>query len=195
MPRILNRIARGVVAAELPIIVLISPALLFPSPRRLLVLLVVPVIWLCARLTTGCAIPRTPLNVVLWLLLFMVGVSLYATFDVSYSLGKVAGVLLGVLLLWAVVQGVRTRADLEWATWGFVVCGAGLAVIGLLGTNWSEKFPMLGFIASRLPRLIRGVPGAVDGLHPNAVAGCLVLFIPVQLAVLARPSHDWRCLF
>jgi len=117
---------------------------------------------------------------------------LYATFDIRFSLGKVSGVVLGVLLFWAVVRWTRTRERLTLALAAFLLAGGGLAIIGLLGTNWFDKFPVLGAVVSRLPRAIRGVPGAEEGFHPNAVAGCLVLFIPLQLALLSGVRHAWK---
>jgi putative inorganic carbon (HCO3(-)) transporter len=186
----ISRPAGVVAAVEIPILLAIAPALLFPTPRRLMVLALVPIVWACARTATGRAVPRTPLNVVLYVLLAMVAVSLYATFDIQFSLGKVSGVLLGVLLYWAVVRWVTTPERLRFATGAFLLAGAGLAVIGVLGTNWFEKFPLLGAVAAKLPKAIRGIPGAEEGFHPNAVAGCLVLFVPLQIALLlARPSR------
>ena len=113
----------------------------------------------------------------------MTGVSLYATFDVRFSLGKISGVLLGVLLYWAVTRWMTTASRLRMGTLAFLMAGAGLAVVGLLGTNWFSKFPVFGAVISRLPAAIRGVPGAEEGFHPNAVAGCLVLFVPLQLGL------------
>lgn len=180
-----GRITASVASAELLILVLISPALLFPSPARLLVMLAVPVMWLCIRQETGHAIPPTPLNPALLLLLVMVGVSLLVTFDVRFSLGKVAGVILGVLVFWAVSRWVTTPGRFAAATIVFLLCGGVLAVIGLLGTNWSAKFPLFPAVIDRLPKIIRGVPGAESGFQPNGVAGCLVLFVPLQVALLA----------
>lgn len=183
--RIFVRISTSVAAAELLILILISPALLFPTPMRMLVLLVVPIVWLCARHVNGHLIPPTPLNGALLLLLVMVGVSLLVTFDVRFSLGKVAGVILGALMFWAVSRWVTTPWRLSAATMAFLLCGGVLAVIGLLGTNWINKFPVLGAVINRLPKAIRGLPGAESGFQPNGVAGCLVLFVPLQVALLA----------
>ena len=186
----LNGISRFVVAAELPVLVATAPLLLFPTPRRLLVLLVVPLIWTCARIATGRFVPRSPLNVALALLLATVGLSLWATFDPVFSLGKVSGVILGALLYWAVVRWTSTRAKLTLGIAAFACAGASLAVIGLLGTQWTEKFQMFKPVIAMLPRVIRGVPGADDGFNPNAVAGCLVLFLPLQAALAcARAPH------
>ena len=187
----LQRCARLIASAELPIVAAIAPVLLFPTPNRLVSLLVVPVVWLCAWMASGRAIPRTPLNLALWLLLTMVAVSLYATFDVRFSLGKVSGVVLGVLVFWAVTRWITTRERLSLGLIAFVLAGGALAVIGLLGTSWFDKFPMLGMVIRRLPKAIRGVPGAEEGFQPNAVAGCLVLFVPLQVALLAGRAQEW----
>ena len=176
----LTRLAAVVTAAELPILLVIAPALLFPSPARLTVLVVVPVVWLCARAATGELIPCTPLNTSLWLLAGCVGMSLVATFDMQYSLGKVAGVILGMLLFWAVTRRLTSRNWLRLGVAGFSLAGAVLALLGLLGAN----VPVL-------PETIRGIPGARQGFNPNAVSGCLVLFIPLQAVLLSREVRTW----
>lgn len=180
-----RRLCKAIVSCELPVVLAIAPALLFPTPKRLLLLVVVPFIWACARIAGGRFIPPTPLNAALWLLLTMAGVSLWATFDVTFSLGKLSGLVLGVLLYWTVARWLTTPGRLRLATAGYILSGAGLAVIGLLGTRWIGKFPLLSDVAERLPTVIRGIPGAADGFQPNAVAGCLVLFVPLQIALLA----------
>jgi putative inorganic carbon (HCO3(-)) transporter len=190
-----RRLPHVVGALDLPVLLVIAPALLFPTPRRLLVLAVVPVVWLCLWLSGDRPIPRTPFNTPLGVLLVMVGVSLFATFDVGLSLGKVAGVVLGALLFWALVRWINTPARLRVATTAFVLAGVALALIGLFGVDYSRfaarfpddpgKFPIFATMARRMPQLIRGLPGAESGFNPNAVAGSLVLFIPLQVALLA----------
>ncbi len=189
----LVRLARLVVTAELPVVLAIAPALLFPSPRRLVILAVVPITWLCARIAGGPCIPRTPMNAGLWLLLTMVGLSLYATLDVNYSLGKVSGVALGVLTFWATTRWLSTPSRLRAGTAVFVLIGVGVALLGLLGTTGPVKVLGLGAIALHLPRVIRGIPGAQEGFNPNAVAGCLVLFVPLQLTLFVTGAN--RSLF
>lgn len=148
----------GVAAAELPLLLLISPALLFPSRARVCLALLVPLTWLCHRRLGGRWIPATPLNTSLVVLLVMVGVSVVATFDIAFSLGKISGVVLGVLLFWAITRWMTTPHTLKIGTIVYVMAGAGLAVIGLFGTNWIGKFSVLGAVIQRLPRVIRGVP-------------------------------------
>src|SRR5262245_61951793 len=115
---------RKLAALELPLIIAISPALLFPSPSRLIVLLLVPVVWIALRLDGQPILPATPLNAALALLLAMVFVSLFTTIDVALSLGKVSGVVLGVLLFWAICRWLTTEERLRIATGAFLGCGA-----------------------------------------------------------------------
>lgn len=193
-----HRLAHLIVAAELPALLIVSPALLFPTPRRLVVLAVVPVFWLCARIADGRSVPRTPMNAALGVMLMMVGVSLLATFDIRFSLGKVSGLVLSVLLYWAISRSLTTARRLKAGTVAFVIAGVGLAVVALLGTDFGKlalgtpaKIPALIAIAARLPPVIRGVPGAEEGFDPNGVAGVLVLFVPLQLALLAARADRW----
>jgi O-antigen ligase len=142
-------------------------------------------LWWAAKRDSGRLLPSTPMNVTVAVLLGMVGVSLFATFDIGVSLGKVSGVLLGVLLFWAVARFTVTTGRLRLCVGAFVAAGAGLAIIGLLGTSGSAKMPWLGQISVRLPWLIRDIPGAEQGFNANAVAGSLALFLPLQIALLA----------
>lgn len=178
-------------AAEPYVVMAIAPALLFPTPTRLSVVVAVGAVWWACRRVTGHLLPPTPLNASLFVLLAMTGVSLWATYDVQQSLGKVAGVVYGTMVFWAVARWTDSERRVAIITGGFVLAGAGLAVLGLLGTNWFVKFPPLAAIVERLPRVIRGVPGAEDGFNPNAVAGCLVLFIPLQIALLSAAARGW----
>lgn len=134
-------------------------------------------------------IPRTPLNLPILVLLVMAGVSLLATFDVRVSAGKVAGLAIGTGVFWAVTRWIDTRARLDTALTVFVVTGATLAAVGLLAVNWIDKFPMFSAVIASLPRAIRGLPGAERGVHPNEVAGCLVLFVPLQIAFLVERTR------
>jgi putative inorganic carbon (hco3(-)) transporter len=182
----LRAFVHTLVEAEVALVLLIAPLLLFPSPRRMLVLAVVPLVWLAARMSTGTWLPRTPLNSVLVVLLAMVGASLWATYDPLASLGKVTGLVLGVCLVWAVARLTVTPSRLRLGVLAFLAAGACLALTGLVGTNWASKFPVLDSIIARLPKAIRGVPGAREGFQPNEVAGCLILFVPLQAALTYR---------
>ena len=176
---------------EIPVLLAISPVLLFPAPGRLVVLAVVPVLLAAASISTGRAIPRTAMNVALSFLLAMVVVSLFVTIDIGVSLGKVCGVLLGALLFWAIARWVTNADRLQFATRVFLLAGVGLAAAGLFGANWDNKFAAVGAITSHIPAAIRGVPGAEVGFNTNAVGGCLILFVPLQVSLLMLGTDGW----
>jgi putative inorganic carbon (HCO3(-)) transporter len=63
--------------------------------------------------------------------------------------------------------------------------GAVIAGAGIIGTNWLFKLPVLEGVVRRLPAVLRNLPGAEAGFHPNEVAGTLLWFVPLQVALLA----------
>lgn len=179
-------------ALDLVAVAIAAPFLLFPSPGRIVAALLMPAIWIAHAYAGEHLIPPTPFNRPLLLLLLMVGVSLGVTFDLQFSLGKIAGVLLGTFVVWASARWTTTRTRLQLAAWVFQAAGAGLATIALLGTNWFAKFTMFRAITIHLPAVIRGLPGAEEGFQPNAVAGLLILFVPFQLALLVQARRRAR---
>src|SRR5262249_6110489 len=127
----------------------------------------------------------------LLLLLIMVGVSTFVTFDLQFSLGKICGLLLGVLLYLGITGWTTSRARLGLLVAILPAAGGSLAVLALLGTNFAAKFPGPGSLIAHLPKAIHGVPGAEEGFQPNGVAGALVMFPPAQIAVWLAGRHGW----
>jgi putative inorganic carbon (HCO3(-)) transporter len=166
------------------LLILAAPFLLFPSPRRSLELLVVPILWGIAWLTTRKPLPNTPLNLPLFLTMLMVLVSLYATYDIAFSLPKIAGMVLGVGMYYALVHSARAEKSVRVGLLVFLVTGLGIAGAGLLGTQWFDKFAFLQPLATRIPFLIQGLPGAESGLHPNEVAGALLWVLPLLVILV-----------
>lgn len=188
----LRRVTAFVTHTEVAWLLLMAPALLFPSAARSAFLLGLPALWLCAWHAQGRPVVRTPLDVSVAVLLLMVLVSLYATFDLGFSLPKIAGVLLGVATYYALVRWIDSPLRLSLALAGFVAAGAGFALLALLGTGWGPKFGPLAALAERLPQALV-LPGAEEGFQPNVVGATLLLFIPLQLALLhaARQRQAW----
>jgi putative inorganic carbon (HCO3(-)) transporter len=130
------------------------------------------------------AFPLTPFNAALLLLALMVLVSEWATFDLSYSLPKISGMVLGLGVFFAVArEGERPRG--WWLSLlAFSGVGLGITILGIFGTRWaSSKITLLDPIIARLPMLLTGLQGAESGFHPNEVAGALSWVLPVMLAV------------
>lgn len=135
---------------------------------------------------------RTPLDLPILLLAFMVLVSLYATYDISVSLPKISGMVFGIGVYYAVVAAGRTPRGwrLGWALW--LAAGAGVALLGLLGSKWMDKFPVFGPAIALLPTRLTGLPDAEQGFHPNEVAGTLVWVVPGFAALLAHAVRSFR---
>ncbi len=165
---------------ELFLVLLLAPLLAFPplgQPWLLFVAFLLPVLWLIKPP------PITPLNGSLLLLLASVLLSLAASFDIAYSTPKVLGVVLGAAFFFAVVRALLSRGALDFAIETYAAAGGALAAIGILGTNWIGKVGALQSLTARVPAVIRGVPGQQEGFQPNAIAGALLFFIPLQLAL------------
>lgn len=140
---------RFIARVEVATLILLSPLFLFPPTGRVLLTAIVllPVPWLVSLAQTGEPFPRTALNGSLLLLLVMVAVSLYATFDILFSASKVLGVVFGVALFFAIVRSARLGIAIDL----FVLGGTALAALGVLGTNWMAKMPALASVTSHLP--------------------------------------------
>jgi hypothetical protein len=74
------------------------PLAMYPSPTRVVALVLIPILWAIRKMGYGRFLPPTPLTTSLALLLLAVLVSLYATFDMLFSLGKIAGLTNGIAL-------------------------------------------------------------------------------------------------
>jgi O-antigen ligase len=144
----------------------------------------VPLFWTALWWTGQRPVPRTPLDSALILLVSVLAMSTIITPSLEVSLGKLSSVALGLLLFWALVQWTAERDRFVTALWGFVAGGTALALLGLFGTKVYSRFPLIETVALRIPQLIQGVPSAESGFNPNAVAGALTLFIPLQAALL-----------
>jgi putative inorganic carbon (HCO3(-)) transporter len=179
----ISRAAEWVVRLELPILLLSSPFLLFPHAARSPVMLVVPLLWVARKLARGRFVRRTPLDWPLALLLLMVLVSVAVTFDILFSLPKVAGIVLGVGFFYALAE--LESKWLRHAVAIYLLGGVGLAALGILGAQRLNKFPFLDGLLYRIPLAFRGVQGAESGLQPNEVAGALLWFIPLYFALAA----------
>jgi len=171
--------ASAIVRFEWLGLLLAAPLLLFPDPRRALALLIVPVLWISRRIARGRFIDHTPLDIPLALMALMVLVSLYATFDIAYSLPKVAGMVLGLGVFYAIVAGTGGRTSRILAGGAFLVGGVAVGALGLAGTRWIHKFAPFESILARLPARLTGLPGAAEGFHPNEVAGALLWVAPL----------------
>jgi putative inorganic carbon (HCO3(-)) transporter len=113
----------------------------------------------------------------------MMLVSLYATYDINFSLPKIAGVILGLGLFFSLVRLAQAEKGLWIAIVIFFTTGSVIAGVSFLGMRQFEKFALLTPIISHLPAAITGFPGAEAGFHPNQVAGALLWVLPMFLSL------------
>ncbi|MBI1877582.1 MAG: O-antigen ligase family protein [Chloroflexi bacterium] len=168
----------------LGLLLLAAPFLLFPNGYGLLALLILPTIWLIRWVLVGSLAPRTPFNWPILLVLLMVLTSMWATFDLSFSIGKIAGVLLGIVIFYAVIDLADTKSSLQTVITFFILTGIGLATVAALGTQWRYRFPLIQPLLDQLPRLLQDVRGAESGFNSNEVGGILIFFVPLQFVLL-----------
>ena len=182
---------------EAGVVVLAAPFLLFPTLRPRLtvgVSVALLLVWLVRWIAIGRPGTRTPLDVSLLLLMLMVPVAVWASALPELTAPKVTGLVLGLATFRATVNAVHTPRHLKVAVALFLALGLCLVTIGLVSTAWTGKWPALQPVLGRIPRLVRGLPGAEMGIHPNELAGTLLLFLPVTLAVVSMQGIDRRWL-
>ena len=170
---------------------LIAPLLFFPRIEWIWIAFCVPILWIVDLVRRGRALDRTPLNVSLASLLVMALVSVYATFDIEFSLPKLAGLLLGVFLYFGLVRFVgRSDTRLRLAVLAFCAGGIALVPVCLLGTQWKSKLPLLGDVVRLFPVRLTGLPGAEEGFNANPVGGSAILFLPLLFLLVRRSFRN-----
>ena len=170
---------------------LIAPLMFFPRIEWIWIAFCVPILWIVDLVRRGQALDRTPLNASLALLLVMALVSVYATFDVEFSLPKLAGLLLGVFVYFGVVRFVgQSDSRLRIAVLAFCAGGVALVPVCLLGTQWKLKLPLLGEVAGLFPVRLTGLPGAEEGFNANPVGGSAILFLPLLFLLVRRSFRN-----
>ncbi len=191
------QIAGWVAERELWLLLIITPLLLFLNPLTPLGLALVPVPWFCRWAVRGRPTVRTPLDVPILGLLLMTIVSLYPAVDVSWSMPKLCGIILGVAVFYGLVNGARTRREVWALAMVLVLAGLGVSLVGLASiSQWPRsKVFTAPEVYKSLPHLIKKVPRSRLEFNPNEVGGALTLFIPLQLSLLVASlrtrSEDW----
>ena len=165
-------------------LLLLAPLFLFPRPAFAPAMLVLPLLWWLRKQEKGYFFPRTPLDWPILLMVMMVLVSLFATFNLAFSLPKLAGLLFHIAVFYAVVEAVQSRQGLLQSLGLYLLLGLIVVGLGIISTQWLFKVPLFNNITDRIPRLVQNLPNAETGIHPNQLAGALLWFFPLQLSLL-----------
>lgn len=138
--------------------------------------------------------PLTPAAWPLALLLTLAGINLLITPDRSASLPQITRLALGALAFGWIVSVCQTERSNRLAAHGLALAGLGLAGLALFTVRWPlEKLP---FIPAEiyLPLSAR----LAESIHPNVMAGYLVLLAPLPAAAVlwrATGERPWEAWF
>ena len=181
------------VSNELAWLLVGAPFLVFPHlapAATAFILLMRPLLWILRWRVRGRLTAPSPLDWPILGLLLGLLASYLVSGDRSLSLSKASGLLLGVALYYALVNRSNAWGLRWWLPW----LGAGVALLGLVGTDWvAFKLPLLSPLYRHLPRLVRDVPRTMQGgFHPNEVGGAMAMCIPLALAALLGPRPEQR---
>jgi len=172
-------------------LLLIAPFLLFATPARAPMLLVIPALWVVRRVILGRFTPGTPVDIPLLVLMVMAGVGFCVSPDPRWSQFKVDALLLGVGLLYASVDLLRPTGRMEWVLPGVIALSFAFLGLGLLGTRWVSKISSLNVMTAGLPGGLAWLPEGETSFNPNVIGGALLLVIPFNLTILGwamRPA-------
>ena len=173
---------------------LLAAPLLFAArlPQGLLTLAVLVLlgVFIVRGLFTRSWLPRTAVDGPNILLLLLLPMGLWASTDMSVSWPVIYKVIAG----FAIFYGLAGLAGSRWMRalpWLVLIASAGLALVVLLGTNWTtSKLPWVpDAVYERLPTLL--LPGRTQGFHPN-VAGAAMSWLLLPAVALAAWAYDRR---
>ncbi|MBE0688245.1 MAG: hypothetical protein IH585_19800, partial [Anaerolineaceae bacterium] len=161
------------------ILLAVAPLFILIQPEQSWLLLLLPIMWLIALLAKKQPIPTTPMTLALLVISIQVLVSLYATYDIAVSLQKVAGVVWGMAVFFALVNFGKKSLGILLSSLVFMVGGAGISLLGLLGIEWpTNKIIFFNSLYAEFPKISAFIPGLTEGFHPNEVGGALTWIIP-----------------
>lgn len=189
---------------QLLVLLSLTPVFLFPSRRTLWFILLIPILFVLKIWIKKSLFPRTLLDWPLFLLLFQIFVSCLLVPDLFFSLPKISGVLLGILLYYSLTAVLIDVDSIRLGTVMFLSGGTVFSIIGLLGIKWDydsllftiarllgiemDKFifyeKVLPALDSVIPRLKWTLPGAEQGFNANAIGGIIILILPLCLILI-----------
>jgi O-antigen ligase len=136
--------------------------------------------WLLRWLAFGCFSRRTPLDWSVGLLALMLPVTLWATPLPGTTLPQVLRLGTSILLFYAVVNWAEDARRLSWLVLGTALVGLALALVAIVSVDWFVN--KLNFIPAALYTHFTTL--FADTIHPNVMAGYLIILLPVIAAVL-----------
>ncbi len=189
-----NLVKQAIQGYDWLLVFAVAPLMLFPKAELAWLLLLYPLVLGLQWWAWGEAFPLTPFNPAILLMAVMVGVSLFVTPNPVSSMGKVSGVLLGLLVFSTVARHSRTSDGWKLSLKFFALAGMGVAALGMLGILWvPSRFPAWNALIARIPPQLVRLPGAELGINANEVGGALVWAVPflVMAGVAFLSDPNW----
>jgi len=160
------------------------------STRFLPLAIIVSVIfWVFRWIAKGHASVRTPADWPIFILVFMVLISMWVTDVPSKTVIQVLRLMTGIALFYAIVNWAESTQRIRWIVLGITVFGLLLSLFAVVSVEWTaSKLPF--FPSNIYDRFILLV---TDTANPNVMAGTLVILVPVIMAVLLFnwTEHGW----
>ncbi|HEX7974699.1 MAG TPA: O-antigen ligase family protein, partial [Anaerolineales bacterium] len=129
---------------------------------------------------TGRLTVRTPADGSIALLVLLLPVTLWTTALPDVTLLQVYRLLSGIALYYALANWATSPARLRWVMMGTALAGLALALGSPLSVEWpSGKIPLIPAELYKHFTLL-----VSDTVHPNVMAGSLVILLPIPLAWL-----------
>ena len=185
----MNEIARWLVRVEIPILSLAYLYFILSDQLTPVTIILIILVWAGRAWLTRKITVRTPFDLPILLILFMLPVSLSFSPNLSLTLPKIYGILLSLAFFYAIVNHIETPRDVTVAQFSLVLLCLSIALAGLIGTDWVQsKIVSPPFIYDHLPRVIQNIPRSIaGGFARNGIGGSLTFTIPL-LAAMAIPA-------
>ena len=113
-------------------------------------------------------------------------ISTLSSGELLFSLPKITGILYGILVFYEMVRLLQTDILIRLGVGLFVAGNFALASLGLIGMKRDEEFffgRAVDFLFEKIPQKNWGFQGAESGFNTNALAGIMILFVPLCIVL------------
>lgn len=142
--------------------------------------LVALLFWPIRWIAYGRPSQRTPLDIGIVLLIIMIPVTLWATALPEKTTPQVYRLALGILFFYTIINWINYTKKLGWIISGIFLAGVGLAGMAIVSVQWATT--KLSFVPAAIYQRFELL--VADVVHPNVMAGNIVIIIPIGIAIL-----------
>lgn len=189
-----ERIVRALDWLEVSLLAAMASLFVFPKMDRLWPYLVFPTIWVLrwavegkgetGRKVGSVGTGRTIIDLAMAVLVIQLFFSCLIVSKIETSLPKISGILYGIFVFYALTRLLNSNRLIRAGTDVFIAGAVSLAAIGYTGMLVSPEFfvgKTFTFLFKKVPHKNWAFKGAELGLNPNAVAGVMMIFVPLCL--------------